>query len=432
MKRTVCLLCVLILMIGSLAMVVSAASTGSLTGPDAVRAGDTITLNFQINGVNLYAVNGTLNFDPNQLTLVEAKQTISDAWGLEFSAEKYENFNGCEFMADDSKMKNPINKNTSIFTLKFKVKADLAVGTKITVTLTNVNTSDGEKDMPIGTVSYSATIAPPLSTENKLQSLTVSNATISPAFSPDVTEYTADVPFEVAKLDVKAAAKDGKAKVTVDSPNLRPNGTTKVTVTVTAENGSKKVYTITVKRAQDPNYVPSGENTLSGIQVDGFLLSPAFAPEVTEYLVWLPYEVDSLSLNGTALSGLASVEVVGGEVLEAGQDNVIQIICTAENGEQKIYTVIAKRAPAHTQEPTEPSDPTQPTDPSQPTGPADPTEPSAPAPTDPKPTDPKPTEPGAPVEPQPEGGIQLWVLILATVAALGLGLGAGLLIGKKK
>ena len=113
--------------------------------------------------------------------------------------------------------------------------------------------SDGSADAGSGTVRYSATVGVPLSGNNALASLTVSNATISPVFHANTTSYTAEVPFSVSKLEVKASSADGKSKVSVNSPSMKPDGTTNVTVTVTAENGAKKTYTIRVHREKDPN-----------------------------------------------------------------------------------------------------------------------------------------------------------------------------------
>ena len=420
----VLILCMSILSVAALAVEASA----KLTGPDTVRAGDTITLTFKLNGKGIFGASGTLSYDSSQLELKGTDVKVKSPWAVEF--------NGDNFVAYDNNLENPINKETSLFTVKFKVKSSVAVGTKISVSYTSVTASDGSADANIGKVTYSATIAAPKSTDNTLKSLTVSNATISPAFSSDVTSYTAEVPFDVEKLDVKATANDSKAKVSIDSPTLKPGGTTKVTVTVTAESGDKKTYTITVKRAQDPNYVASGENDLASITVEGFLLSPVFSADNQSYVIWLPYEVDSVVVSGTAAHNLASVEVVGGANLVAGADNEIQVICTAENGEQKVYTIIAKRAAAHGQEPTDPTEPapTDPTEPAptEPTEPA-PTEPTQPAPTEPQGTEPQPSQPqGGDEEPAPSGGIKAWVLIVVGLVCLAGGLGAGIVIGKKK
>lgn len=403
MKKAIALLLVTLLCVTALLPItVSAAgASATLTGPAAVRAGDTITLTLSLNGSGLYGASGTLSYDANQVTLTGTKQVIASPWMVEF--------NGNNFVAYDNNLTNPIKGNTALFTLTFKVK-NVAEGTAIKIAYTGVTASDGSADANVGTVTYQKNVAAPLSGNNELQSLTVSNATISPAFSAGVTDYTAEVPFEVSKLQVAATAADAKAKVTVNSPNLTPNGTTKVTVTVTAESGAKKVYTISVKRANDPNYVASGNNALSNIKVDGFLLSPAFDKDTTQYVVWLPYETTSVNVTGTAADKKASVETVGGDSLAAGQDNTVKVICTAENGDKKQYTVIVKRAAAHDGTvddlPQEPS--------------TDDT-PNVDAPTDDTPTD---TE--------PKGGIAWWWLLIVGVLGLALGAGAGLLIGKSK
>lgn len=316
----------------------AASASGSLTGPDVIRAGDTITLSFNLGGNGVLGASGTLSYDSNQLTLTGTSQKIASPWVVEF--------NGNNFVAYDNNLTNPINGTKTLFTVSFKVKS-LSAGTSVKVSYTGVTASDGNADANVGTVTYSKTVAAPLATNNDLASLTVSNATISPTFSTGTTNYTASVPFEVSKLDVKATAADSKAKVSVNSPNLVPAGTTNVTVTVTAENGAKKTYTIAVSRAKDPNYQASGNNNLSGISVEGFLLSPVFTPENTQYVIWLPYETESVKIGGSAADSKASVAVEGGETLAAGQDNIVKVICTAENGDKKEYIITVKRAAAH-------------------------------------------------------------------------------------
>lgn len=379
----------------------AASASASLSGPGTVRAGDTITLTFKLNGSNLSGASGTLSYDGSQLQMTGTKQKIAAPWAVEF--------NGNNMVAYDNNLSLPINGSKDLFTVSFKVK-DVAAGAKITVSYTDVKASDGSADAHVGTVSYSATVAAPLSTNNALASLTVSNATISPAFSANTTSYTADVPFSVSRLDVKAAAADGKAKVSVNSPTLTPDGTTNVTITVTAENGAKKTYTIKVHREQDPNYVPSGNNNLSGIAVDGFLLSPVFSADITEYVVWLPYETESVKISGKAADGKASVQVVGGDQLAAGQDNPVQVICTAENGEKKTYTVVVKRAAAHDGSVDEKST-TPTTEPTQTATTAD-------------------EVPGS-TEPPGNGGLPWWTLLIVGVVCLGGGFMVGFLLKEK-
>ena len=411
MKRLISLAAAILLCVTLFAVTASAVSANAtLTGPGTVRAGDTITLTLNLNGSGLYSASGALSYNSSQLTLVSTAQKIGNGWAVEFS--------GNNFVAIDNNLANPIESNTALFTVTFKVNSSVAVGTKITVSYTDVTATDGNADANVGTVSYSATIAAPASKDNSLKSLSVSNATISPAFNTNTTSYTAEVPFDVSKLNVSAAANDSKAKVSINSPNLKPGGTTNVTVTVTAENGSTKTYTIAVKRAQDPNYVASSNNDLSGITVNGFLLSPVFSADNTSYVIWLPYETDSVSVSGTAADSKAEVAVEGGTGLIAGADNEIKVICTAEDGTQKVYTVIAKRAAAHdgSTEPTDP--PTEPTEPS--------TEP------DDEPTVPAPTEPQMPSGSENNGGIPWWTLLIVGVVCFGLGALVATAAGKKR
>ncbi len=405
MRKIISLTLVLILCLGVLSIAAFAANaSASLSGPNTVRAGDTITLTFKLSGSSISGASGTLSYDSSKLELKGTEQKISSPWIVEF--------NGNEFVAYDNNLENPITKSTSLFTVKFLVKSSLKVGDKLSVSFTNVTASDGTADTVIGKVTYSATIAAPKSTDNALKMLTLSNATLSPAFDPDVTSYTAEVPFDVSELDIKIACNDGSAKAEVNSPTLIPGGTTKVTVTVTAENGAERTYTISVKRAQDPNYVPSSNNNLASIEVEGFLLSPVFDPELLSYVIWLPYETESVSISCTPEDQLASAVVIGGENLAAGQDNEIQIVCAAENGDTKTYTIIAKRAAAHSETPTEP-DPSEPSDPSAPTE-----------------TQPPLNEPEYP---QPEASLfdDIWVLVIAAVLCIALGFCFGILVGKK-
>ena len=332
---SVCIAVMAILLVFAPLSVFGATATASLTGPGTVRAGDLITLTFSLGGTNIEAVSGTLQYNGTQLEKTGEQQIIPSPWMVEY--------NGLNMLAYDNDLSSPVNAARGLFTVSFRVK-NITPGTLITVSYVNVIASDGNEDVNIGTVSYQIRVAEPLSANNALSSLTVGNAVLTPAFSAGNTSYTAEVPFDVSVLNVTATAADGRSNVNVNSPTLMADGYTDVTVTVTAENGAVRIYTIRVHRAKDPNYVPSGDNTLSGITVEGFLLSPAFDSERTEYVVWLPYETDSINVSAAASDGKAEVSVSGGEGLKAGSDNRITVTCKAENGDEKVYTVIAKRA----------------------------------------------------------------------------------------
>ncbi len=81
------------------------------------------------------------------------------------------------------------------------------------------------------------------SSDNLLSSLKVSPGTLTPAFSKDVTEYTMTVGADVAKLVVSATANSSAATISISGTRMDP-GDNKTYITVTAENGTKKTYTI--------------------------------------------------------------------------------------------------------------------------------------------------------------------------------------------
>ena len=322
-------------------------NTAALTGPTIVRAGNTIKLTFKVDGTGLTVISGVLNYDEDQLALSKTAVLIEGTWVVEFD--------GDTFRAYDKTGENPINSETALFTVSFRVD-DLSADTEVVVSVIDIKASaDPETEAEdVEAASYRVSITPPQSSVNTLNNLTVGNGTMSPAFRPDAYTYTVSVPFSVSKLELFYVVSDSKAKVSVNNPTLKAGETTKVTIKVTAENGSSATYTISVKREKDPNIEESGNNDLSGIRVGGFVLSPEFSPERTKYIIWLPYETDNLTVMGLTQDSAATVRTEGGRNLIAGADNEIRVICTAENGEEKVYTIIAKRAPAHEDLPSQP------------------------------------------------------------------------------
>lgn len=256
MKRIISLAFVMILCLGLLTVGASAASaSGYFTGPDEVRAGDTITLTFGVSGTGISGVEGTLSYDSAMLTLVSTSLKIGNSWLVEF--------NGNKFVAYDNNQENPINGSAGIFTAKFRVNEFLTPGTRITASCTGVTASDGSEDLNIGTVTYSTALVQPKEQSLDLQSLTVSNGILSPAFQPSVTEYTVKIPAQDSKVKLTAVPVDSAVDVKISNTSVSAGATKAITVTVAGENGEAKVYTITATRPQayvEPeNTEPAGE-----------------------------------------------------------------------------------------------------------------------------------------------------------------------------
>ncbi len=383
---------------------VSAANASLSFSSSTLRAGDTLSVTLNVTLSNAITVDGSFSYSSN-LTL----KSITASTGTLDT-------NGNSIFVDLGN--SGVSGNKKIVVAKFTVSKSVKEGDKIEVKFSG-NYSNLNGDTAVSG-SKSVNVAAPLSTVNTLASLTVSNAEISPTFNTNTTKYTASVDFSVSKLNITTKATDSKAKVSISGNDLKVGSNT-VKITVTAESGAKKEYTITVTRAQDPNYVASSNADLKGITVSQGILSPAFDAEKTDYIVYLPYEVTTFSANGTTSDSKASVAATGDVALEVGE-NKATIVVTAEDGSTKEYHITIMRmqelgaedTPGTTEEPNQTVEPTPTPDEGVPTT-----------------TAPAPTESAGPQQSEITG-IPMIVWIILLVVAFGLGLGVGLLLKKKQ
>lgn len=309
------------------------AASVTLAGPTVVRAGDTIQINIVVAEAGRNAIEGTFSYDSNQVSLSSVTTAMS-GWKVET--------NGNIIMAYDENMTNPTKANSVVATATFTVKGTVAAGTTVKISLNNTAVAAGGSSFDIGTVSYAVVISKPLSNVNTLSGLSVSGCTLTPAFNSSTTTYSVgEVDFDVTSLNVTATPTEGTAKVSV-SGNALAVGNNTVTITVTAENGSAKYYQINVVRKQDPNYVASSNASLSQITVNKGQISPAFNADVTEYVVYVPFENvgSSFEVTGTASDYKATGVQTG--VIEALKEGVNKtvVVCTAEDGSIKEYNVM--------------------------------------------------------------------------------------------
>lgn len=128
-----------------------------------------------------------------------------------------------------------------------------------------------------------------------LASLQVSPGTLTPAFSADRTTYSLQVDEDVTSVVVSASAADGNATTSVSGANSIQKGKNTVWVTVTAENGAVKVYTINVQAGEDvgdPVATIDGKEYSFVMNEDGLEAPEGFTAGTTTYKDWdvLSYE----------------------------------------------------------------------------------------------------------------------------------------------
>lgn len=183
-----------------------------------------------------------------------------------------------------------------------------------------------------------------------LASLSIQGATLSPAFSADVVSYTATVPNATASVVVTATADDGGASVAVNggaSPatvSLTAGVANAISVVVTAPNGTKRTYTVSVTRE-----APAGNADLASLAITGVPL--AFSAGTLSYDVSVLNSTASIVVTATAAGAGSTVAINGGASprtvsLTAGAVTDVTVVVTATDSTQKTYVVHVTRAAA--------------------------------------------------------------------------------------
>lgn len=202
----------------------------------------------------------------------------------------------------------------------------------------------------------------PQSSVNTLDDLALKDAQnnplpITPSFSTDTTEYEANVAADVETISLAVTKTNGTSTTVVkvngvidgspDSMNL-VYGTNTITIEVTAENGTKKTYTMTVIRAPQGT---DANNNLVSIAITNGTLNPAFAQNTIDYNVNVPNATTTMSVTPTLSNPNASfVIVANGQAVASGADvalnegaNVFAITVRATDGTTKTYAISVSR-----------------------------------------------------------------------------------------
>ncbi|MDI1315851.1 cadherin-like beta sandwich domain-containing protein, partial [Flavobacterium sp.] len=130
----------------------------------------------------------------------------------------------------------------------------LSVGSNTITTV--VTAQDGTT-----TKTYTLTITRAASADATLSALTTTAGTISPTFASATTSYTASVANATTSITVTPTVNQANATVTVNGSTVASGsasgavalsvGSNTITTVVTAQDGTTKIYTITVCRAND-------------------------------------------------------------------------------------------------------------------------------------------------------------------------------------
>lgn len=226
---------------------------------------------------------------------------------------------------------NPASSKITVGTLKVKMPASGS----LVVKLTNVSGTDASYQTLSGN-SPQASIRVQSNT-NTLNSLSLSNGTLSPTFNSTTSSYTSTI--NATSTVISATATDSKSTITGVGTKTLNYGTNKFNIVVTSESGVKRTYTITITRPDNR----SNNNNLSSLKVSKGNIS--FNKNTLSYNVSVDSNVTSIKIDATLEDSKASfVSGFGPRNVNLNYgNNAIQIKVKAENQSIKTYTINVNR-----------------------------------------------------------------------------------------
>lgn len=234
-KRYITFIAAFILMVAALfSESAFAAATASISGGGNYKVGQTVTIKFTYSGASYGTAKVIFRYDTSVLQFKNCSGTSGGTSGV----TKVSLSSG--------------GSNTLGCTLTFK-----AVGTGNTTVKAETeelyDIDENDLSSSVSTKSTTVSVTNPstqVSSNANLSSMSVSAGSLSPSFSPSVTSYTVNVGSDVSVCTISAKAQDSKATISVSGSKNLKAGKNVRSVTVTAENGSTKTYTITIYKAE--------------------------------------------------------------------------------------------------------------------------------------------------------------------------------------
>lgn len=300
---------------------VNAAVSGSISGGGTIGSQGTFSASISISSdIRLAAIQASISYDTSKLTLIGSS-----------GDSRYQFSGGSNSFLLDSTCSGdscPTGSFT-IVNLNFQATSSFLPGESTSISLTNVSGSDGVVSQSGGSGSITVSIQQALSSDNSLSSLSADGTNILSSSTYSTNNST---------VNISAVATDSKATISGTGVKNLEYGSNSYTITVTAENGSKRNYPITVTR----NDTRSSNNNLSSLNADG-----------TSILSSSTFSTDNSTVNISAVASdtKATISGTGVKNLEYGS-NPFTITVTAENGSKKNYPITITRNDSRSQDNT--------------------------------------------------------------------------------
>jgi hypothetical protein len=230
----------------------------------------------------------------------------------------------------------------------------IALGAAGTTTPVNIVVSESGTNSRTYTVLLTKAS---LTGNNSLRSLPISPGALEPGFNANTLSYETSVASSVSSMRVTPTLGDPAATMTVNGqaatsgqaqiiPLRDPGLSTIFTVTVRAQDGTLKTYTVVVSRA-----ALGGNNDLQSLSVSPGGLTPSFDSNRTSYTVNVAGRQDSITVTAAKEDSNATLTINEQRTssraipLPVGPSTTdIRVTVTAPNGTPKTYFITVNRA----------------------------------------------------------------------------------------
>lgn len=205
-------------------------------------------------------------------------------------------------------------------------------------TNTNTNSNSATKT---ATKRTSSSTTSTKSSNAYLSKLQINQEGLTPNFNKNKTSYAVTVGENVNDLKVTAVAEDSKSKVAISGNTGLKNGDNKVYITVTAQDGTKKVYTITVTKTGDAN---KSNSYLQNLIIENATLSPEFSKEIFEYdCGTVGKSVETLKILAFGENENVKIDITGNDKLSEGDNKIIVKVTSEDGTTTKEYVITVKK-----------------------------------------------------------------------------------------
>lgn len=303
------------------------------TGEFKIKTGSnifTITATAVDGSVSIYRINviKELSRDVDIMNLIVEEGNLTPAFDK--GTTKY-----------DVNVSSEVEKLTIHVTLEDKNSTYIITGNEYLVTGDNIVSIIVMSQDKSVSKTYQLVVHKAVSTNNNLSDIKVMNTLdntiiypLSPSFKAPTLDYTVTVNSDIDCVSVTATSENAMATISGLGEESLDYGNNLKTITVTAESGDTKDYTVNIYRKYNLN--------LSDIVSDIGVLTPEFKKDTLEYSIDVGKDAEKIVFIALPESNKVTVEGNGEYNLKAGKNEIL-LKAVAPDNTSKTYRVVVNR-----------------------------------------------------------------------------------------